>query len=513
MRNIFNSFRFLSFLFLLINPITILFAMENGEYIPSELEKLKNEIFGIICSHLDEKSILSLKCTSHYFDEKLKNEIVCQESRKGNKNAKQILSFNQFLRSQACGLHTSTFTLTFYEIIDLKAFLRSKKAQNITTQLFFQLHFPVNRISLQFWQRYLSKFHHLRDVDFSSLQHENKLNDSSFPNFAPALGELMNLKELDLSNNTLGEKSFQALQMALKNLKNLRMLSILANPSQNSVNALAKMLIEIDSLTAIELSSCNFEAIDSPTVVKSLLQNKNLENFIFANNKLGDGGIKDIAPFLTGFKKLKNLNLSSNQIGPEGISFLISPLLSLKDSIQELYLGQNKIGDAGISTLIPALSQLLSLRLLSLGENNIGLNGLKILCPILSHLPKISNIMMYGNKLDGEAIDYLINQLLNSKLDYLDLSDCNLNKLDWKHIILFLNVYPYLKKIKLHRNSLTKDYLWDLLLSISAHPNLTYVSISISNDDKHLFKDFISAILRRKPNLTLFTQGYHHYMN
>eukprot|EP00320_Phaeocystis_rex_P021048 CAMPEP_0119078424 /NCGR_PEP_ID=MMETSP1178-20130426/100724_1 /TAXON_ID=33656 /ORGANISM="unid sp, Strain CCMP2000" /LENGTH=314 /DNA_ID=CAMNT_0007060873 /DNA_START=28 /DNA_END=973 /DNA_ORIENTATION=- len=95
------------------------------------------------------------------------------------------------------------------------------------------------------------------------------------------------------------------------------------------------------------------------TALADVLTNRavpSLEFISLAFNRIGDAGLTALAPALRKLRKLKTLNLVSNQIGNRGLASLLAPpTAGVLDSLEFLYLNDKMITDAGRATLVSAL--------------------------------------------------------------------------------------------------------------------------------------------------------------
>ena len=222
-----------------------------------------------------------------------------------------------------------------------------------------------------------------KEVDLSGL---------GLSNLPEEIGQLAELKRLNLSNNALSDD-------ALQPLSGLQQLEILRLRRNKIAGGGLAALSELPALSSLDLG---FNQIGENTSVLARLQKLatlfldsnqitssgarplagmvNLTSLSMANNKIGDDGAQAVANLIN----LKTLNLSNNQIGAAGAQEL-ARLTALKN----LYLNHNKIGSDGAA----AFSVLSALKTLDLshtgvsdlsflsairGLKTLGLNGLQL---------------------------------------------------------------------------------------------------------------------------------------
>lgn len=108
-------------------------------------------------------------------------------------------------------------------------------------------------------------------------------------------------------------------------------------------------------------------------------------------------------------KYLEVFSLKKNEIGFQGIKAL-EDCLGLSKTIKELNLSGNNIGDEGVNIVITALSnkKKQSIHILSLSNNRITSEGCKKICEFIAMCNTLEEIQLSNNEIDNEGAKQLI---------------------------------------------------------------------------------------------------------
>lgn len=257
-----------------------------------------------------------------------------------------------------------------------------------------------------------------------------------------AAKEIVKMESKDISNFILTNASDPKWHLVLQFVAGL-----LRGQTNEAVSSFVSLLCDsltyitlCDSLTfsskskqeAVLMMKCLHEYNDATIVEKaaSLLQ-KN-ETF---NNKI-DLSSSEITPvdcaaivfFINKLHNLMELNLSSNNISDQGVSFLCSVVRDGHCTLNTLDLGSNKIQDQGVSQLSEALRDAnCKLTKLRLSGNYITYQGASHLRDALKNANcKLTKLNLGGNSSIGDiGVSWLSEALkdVNCKLEELDLSE------------------------------------------------------------------------------------------
>ena len=215
---------------------------------------------------------------------------------------------------------------------------------------------------------------------------------------------------------------------------------------------------------AVLMMKCLHEYNDATIVEKaaSLLQ-KN-ETF---NNKI-DLSYSEITPvdcaaivfFINKLHNLMELNLSSNNISDQGVSFLCSVVRDGHCTLNTLHLGFNKIQDQGVSQLSEALRDAnCKLTKLRLPGNYITYQGASHLQDALKNANcKLTKLDLGGNSMGDMGVSRLSEALkdVNCKLEKLNLDETDITDQGVFHLCVALkNVNCKLTKLDISGNMMS----------------------------------------------------------
>ena len=289
-----------------------------------------------------------------------------------------------------------------------------------------------------------------------------------------AAKEIVKMDSKDISNFILTNASDPKWHLVLQFVAGL-----LRGQTNEAVSSFVSLLCDsltyitlCDSLTfssksrqeAVLMMKCLHEYNDATIVEKaaSLLQ-KN-ETF---NNKI-DLSYSEITPvdcaaivfFINKLHNLMELNLSSNKISDQGVSFLCSVVRDGHCTLNTLDLGSNKIQDQGVSQLSEALRDAnCKLTKLMLPGNYITYQGASHLRDALKNANcKLTKLDLGGNSMGDIGVSRLSEALkdVNCKLEKLDLVETDITDQGVFHLCEALkNVNCKLTKLDISANMIS----------------------------------------------------------
>ena len=185
---------------------------------------------------------------------------------------------------------------------------------------------------------------------------------------APFLKNNPNLTEFDIRN--LGPEGIRQLSLALGQNKSIQKLN-LANIdlTGGQICLLDEFLKNNENLTKLWVKSCELGTEGARDLSLTLGNcNKSLKHIFLSDIHFEAGHVSQIVLALSMHPQLKELNLSSMNIGRNECTALATLLRITTKQLQTLWLSNNNIDDEGVETLVHAISGS-KLQVLSLDRN------------------------------------------------------------------------------------------------------------------------------------------------
>ncbi|MEN8236448.1 MAG: hypothetical protein ABFQ95_02720 [Pseudomonadota bacterium] len=182
----------------------------------------------------------------------------------------------------------------------------------------------------------------------------NNLSNQVMPTIAPALKNLPQLRELDISNCELDAAEMEILSSVFPTFSNLRILDLSNNPlGLSGMIKLAPMLDKLTNLQDLSLKKCNIDAPAMEILAPELEKLANLEHLSSQDNPLGRNGGKALALAITKLTKLKHLNVENNNLDEFSFGALWLSLATRKEKLSYIGISGNpaKIGFSEFSDL------------------------------------------------------------------------------------------------------------------------------------------------------------------
>jgi Ran GTPase-activating protein (RanGAP) involved in mRNA processing and transport len=194
-----------------------------------------------------------------------------------------------------------------------------------------------------------------------------------------------------------GEESGAALGPHLSKMTRLRTVVFepLGSCPSHGFNALMPYVAEIASLKGLLVTNVQLSSADSASLASKLPQLSALTKMHFSDCGFGDEGLRALGPAIGTLTALQSLYLCSNGVLEEGADAL-GPYIAKLTALTDLWLS-DKIGDEGIKSLAPHFANFGSLQCLQLQSCGIGPEGGAALVPHLSSLLELQSIQLQFN--------------------------------------------------------------------------------------------------------------------
>ena len=227
----------------------------------------------------------------------------------------------------------------------------------------------------------------------------NAITDDAAECIAGFLSQNLKLEKLDFSyNNFCGTGAIKITQV--RTITNLMKLNISHNAiTDDAAECIAGFLSRNSNLEELDLSSTDLQATGAIKIFQGLLVTTNLTMFNASGNNITDQAANDIANLLYQNNKLRELNLSFNDLHATGARLIFEKLtqqiinltklnishnainceaaddianfLFYNSDLQEVNVSHNKLYSAGITKILDGMINVSGLTKFSIGSNNI----------------------------------------------------------------------------------------------------------------------------------------------
>ncbi|XP_051763715.1 NACHT, LRR and PYD domains-containing protein 12-like isoform X4 [Ctenopharyngodon idella] len=306
---------------------------------------------------------------------------------------------------------------------------------------------------------------HLRKVDLS----ENKIGDEGLMLLSDGLKDPhCKLEKLKLYDCNITDEGCAALTSALRSNSHLRELNLSDDKiGDGGLTLLSDGLQDPHcKLEKLTLYDCNITAEGCAALTSALRSNSHLRELGLSQSKIGGRGLMLLSDGLKDpHCKLENLMLYDCNITAEGCAALASALRS-NSQLRELNLSENKIGDEGLMLLSDGLKDPhCKLENLMLWGCDITAEGCAALASALRSNSLLRELDLSENKIGGQGLTLLSDELKDPhcKLEKLWLSQCNITDEGCAALTSALRSNSHLTELNLSENKIGDEGL--MLLS------------------------------------------------
>ena len=214
-----------------------------------------------------------------------------------------------------------------------------------------------------------------------------------------------------------------------------------------------------------------------------------LKQLNLSKNNLGDTGGAYVIFLVSKYgQSIEYLNISYNSIGKNTCELLIESLSNNNLRVPSISLSGNKIGDKIFSELAIGISKNIYLTKLFIGDNNLGKISSVVIGSILKYDKKIKLIDVSKNKFGDEIVGYILKGLIvNSTLESLFLNDLGLTNRSFRSFATTLVINTTLRQLFLERNKF--NYKASRMLSdiLNNNRHIEYISLVGNNfENEHI---------------------------
>lgn len=243
---------------------------------------------------------------------------------------------------------------------------------------------------------------------------------------AVVLPYYFHITTLLLKNCSIGLLAAQALSLPLKDLVNLLELDLSQNElGPEGAQKISEGVVYMRKLETLNIERAKLGPRGLVTLSESLLFTRNLKILKLGQNGVGPTGVSSLAKVLRDVTQLSCLELHDNDIGVAGAYGLSSGLFYLRE-LKKLGLGGNSLEDSGLSSLAAVLPE--SLVELGLERNIITDGGLSLLLERLRTYRRLKALMLDENPITRKSGKGLAEFLESGRLSVIGLVGCDMSE-------------------------------------------------------------------------------------
>jgi Ran GTPase-activating protein (RanGAP) involved in mRNA processing and transport len=204
--------------------------------------------------------------------------------------------------------------------------------------------------------------------------------------------------------------------------------------------------------------------------------NISLRELYLSENELGDEGVSHLTEGLLENKTLRKLDLRSNGIGVEG-ALSLATVVKKSNTLIGLYLGMNEVGNAGVEALAHGLTYS-RLQKIDLCDNGISASGTEAISRMLQINTSLQELNLSFNSIGDTGASSIAN-VLDENLTLRCLS-LKRNRIGNKGACAFAAKLPTmrgLKELVMIKNSIDQDGAAALLKGLRQNMELEYLHV------------------------------------
>ena len=317
-------------------------------------------------------------------------------------------------------------------------------------------------------------------ISFNNLIENNIRYVNELKNNFKIVDELLNLHQLELFQRDLDNK-IKSFQLIKSNFEN----------SEKFIDKL-RMYLRCEEVSPEKIILRNCEITSDRLyflITKKYFDFGNIKHLNLSNNNLGDLGGSFLLLLISRFStKIDYLNINNNKIGRQSCEILIDILQKNIVKLYGLSISGNKIGDKLFSEISLAISKNSFLNKLFISDNDLGKISSVILGSILKYDKKLKLLDVSKNNFGDDNIGYMLKGLIcNTSLETLMINNMGLTNKSLRIFETTLCINSTLKKLFLERNKINYKG-WRLLSDIlNKNKYLEYISLVGNNfENEHI---------------------------
>ena len=323
------------------------------------------------------------------------------------------------------------------------------------------------------------------------LQH-NPIRFATVELFAAALRNCVKLKCLDVSNCLLTELALTALFNELQNLRRLECLYLSSsNITKPAANKLAVAVSNNLNLQHLALSRCQLSPPALSVIASALTKLVNLREFDISYNTIDKCNATEIATVIKNNVFLERLNLSNCNLNHSAACTITDAVASLS-SLLSLNLCYNFVNKQASLKLTAAIHNNMDVEELQLSGCFLQDVSFLILSAVKMK-PLLKSINASSNFISYQVLDLLVTSFKNSKIEFIDLSECHLTEFACLRLLKGLEETYSLSYFSIARNKITERMANEMALVLEKNKRLKYLNISGCNLPESFFLTFMKC--------------------
>jgi hypothetical protein len=324
--------------------------------------------------------------------------------------------------------------------------------------------------------------------------------------------ENTSITTIDLERKGLTRSSAAAVCRAVEKSTSVKHLMLSHNDLQGGLEDVLPCVSGLESFVS---HSCGIGCARSSTALSVAMRNASaLKRVELDHNMLDASSAVLLAEGLSHCTCLEKISLSSNPLGPEGVSSLVE---ALPAGIQSIDISHTDAQDAGICSLAACLrsQKLPNIRYINISGCGLTARSMSALLEAASHLPDGKGLELDAGENIGLGHDEFFSYVLTChRVLSLRLHGCNLGTRGIESLIRALEVHAGgahpLRDLDISGNNIPEDCMFTLLSRLASPHGISVFSclqtlVIAANPDVegHKVADAVEALYTARPSMVV----------
>lgn len=360
----------------------------------------------------------------------------------------------------------------------------------------------------------LPNLENLAYLNISNNDFEPKSHNEIY-SMAKSIESCKNLISLDISYNKINSVGSKILSNTLKNLHNLsKLIMIGCDFTLDDIAIITKHFTELNNLKELNISNNSLRSTSpehSKLFIEIFNNIKNLSNLNITNCFLNIFDMQEISSVLSNFNNLISFRISNNKLNHQndsGIFMIIKALKSCKN-LKIISISNNKISFNSISALCETLKNLPNLKLLDISSNNIEISQITNILDSILIPENLTELDISKNCLESSKFGNIekLGKILKrfKSLIKLNISSCELKFKDALQISKIISIFNDLTYFNISYNKMQYYNDCGIVSILKALENCEKLtSLDISHNNIGLYGvAALCSLLNKLPNVSL----------